>query len=178
MKEKEFDIAELQFKPTKESENRPVFTGIFAITYKKKTFDVDLIDELGIPEDFDLDVISRHSEKFAWWLGVNLTVSQVLRREKLRLSRLRATLYKRARKELEFEGVKITEAAIESEIVQDDSFLKKSEYVDTLQDIVDVSKAVLQGFEHRRDMLNNLAAAFLQRTEIRYNLQTNHRGVS
>jgi flavin-binding protein dodecin len=123
---------------------------------KVKKFDVKkelAIDEGNLSQDF-----IEQPGKFAWWGVLAEVAKSYIDTTKAELERAQAGADRRAREQLDMDGLKVTESAVDKAIKLDEEYqaaLKKHNLAKKNAGVLDkISKA----FDHRKEMLINLGA--------------------
>jgi len=139
------------------STERPMDILKIVISLDNRTFLVNMEDETKVNENDISGEIVKHSSTFAWWASLNAFAKRLLRAHKRDLESLIFSLDEKARHSLTQNGLKVTEQAVKSWLMNNTTVQRLGEEVTKLEDAVEYTDVLLKTLDHRRDMLKELA---------------------
>jgi len=110
-------------------------------------------------ETLDDDMIVQ-SALYAWYAVLAAMLDEEVGIKKLKHEVSEAQLYDEYRRKLQDEGVRVTEKAVESAVKQDERYISSSLELAEAKKNKKVFDAIVEAFEHRKEMLINLGAKF------------------
>lgn len=123
---------------------------------KIKTFDVK--EELKIDEENLSKHFIEQPGKYAWWAVLAEIAKSYEERLEAELERIEAEADKRVRKQLELDGIKITENLVKQNIKLDKEYREALEKYQRVKKNANILGKISKAFEHRKEMLINLGA--------------------
>lgn len=114
----------------------------------------DLTEELRVNEFNVVKEFSEQSSKYVYWASILEKVKMYKESAELKAETYRASIYEQARLALVDTGVnKPTKEQVSAQILQDESYVKLLEGVNTYTYLVGQLTYVVKAFEQRKDML-------------------------
>lgn len=121
-----------------------------------KLFNIE--EELAISEtDLNRDFIQQPG-KFAWWASLAESAKEIEEKLEVYQERVEGEADKRARRQLEVDGVKVTEGSVKSMIKTDEELMNASLAYNRAKKNAATLKQIVKAFEQRKEMLISLGA--------------------
>lgn len=119
---------------------------------------LNVSEELAITEATLTEDYMEQAGKYAWW--ATLAESAKAHRDKKEIDRDKAEARadKRVRKELELDGMKITESLVKSRIKLDDEYLEAVAEYNKAKKNATILEKISRAFDHRKEMLISVGA--------------------
>lgn len=96
--------------------------------------------------------------KYAWWGMIAENARDKMERAKAKVEQIEAEVDTRVRRELEMDGVKVTEALVNRKIKSHPAYLEALEEYFEAKRRFGILNTILKSFDHRKDALISLSA--------------------
>lgn len=115
-------------------------------------------EELSVSEETLSQDYMEQAGKYAWWAVLAESAKAQRDKKEIDMDKAEAEADKRVRKELELDGVKITESLVKSRIKLDSEYLEAVDAYNKAKKNAAVLDKLVRAFDHRKEMLISLGA--------------------